>query len=719
MATPLLSIGIIFKNEIRCLERCLKSLQPLRDAIPCEVVMADTGADDGSREVAERYADILIDFPWIGDFAAARNAVMDRCHGKWYMTIDCDEWVEPNIKGYVKFLTTDKSFDFASVIIRNYDTLKLDKGGSYSDFLATRLLRMSTGLRYEGAVHEHWPYNGDLRTMMIQDAMFHHDGYVYQDKERLKEKQERNMAPLREQLEHNPDNLIILTQCVESSANMPEQEEYLRRALEGVKEKRSQWELFGPVLYRHAVRMAMRDKLPELEQWIGEAEEQFSQSIFLRVEIAYFAFGHYWDVDDYTQAIRWGERYLQGVEDYRAGNFDRADLLASSLDKIDTHSEHNVATVLASGYLHENQPEQCARLLERLSPAEMTAKQIGDYMNSLFRLRGEFGWNTDPLVLQAWELLDAPALDDEKGRARKSVFLQVGSAVFTQAHRDLERTDPKFQAHGYTVFLPLAGRCGLGNAAAMLETSQREALEKMLRGVERWDETPIQALAYALEQGAQFPVSGKPLYIEDMDTLASRLAQARDGFFPLTLNTAEQVNWENWQEICWTRGLLLAAVRTYPWTSQEQDEEQGMALARAFAKLEKGFLSRCYTPEVLREDRLFLLPPLHRFGWCCARAFDALEQGRTVEYVCLLRAGLDACEGMKDMVEFLAEHTAEVQQLLVPSELRALADQLRVILARFDPSDPAVAALKQSEAYQKVAHLIEGTAVPVWGGLPQ
>ena len=42
MSKPVLSIGIIFKNEIRCLERCLKSLQPLREAVPCELVMADS-----------------------------------------------------------------------------------------------------------------------------------------------------------------------------------------------------------------------------------------------------------------------------------------------------------------------------------------------------------------------------------------------------------------------------------------------------------------------------------------------------------------------------------------------------------------------------------------------------------------------------------------------------------------------------------------------------
>lgn len=719
MTKPLLSIGIIFRNEIRCIERCLKSLQPLRDAIPCEVVMADTGADDGSREIAEKYADIMIDFPWINDFSAARNAVMDRCSGKWYMTIDCDEWVDSNIEGYVAFLTTNEKFDFASLIIRNYDTAELDKGSSYSDFLAVRLVRMSTGIRYEGSVHEHWPYQGDLHTMLIRNAVFHHDGYVYQDKERLKEKQERNMTLLRKQLEDDPDNLIILNQCVESSANMPEQEDYLRRALEGVAKKWSQWELFGGPVYRYAVRMAIRDNLPELEQWIAEAEAMFPKSIFLRVEIAYFAFGHYWEVDDYAQALRWGEQYLLGVEDYRAGNFNRADLLASSLDKTDAHSELSVATVLASGYLHEGQPEKCAQLMGRLNPAKMSAKQIGDYMNSLFRLRGEFGWDTDSLVLRAWDLLDEPSKDEEKQKARKSVFIQVGSAVFPQAHRDTERSDPKFHAHGYTVFLPLAGKCGLGNAAAVLKAAKPEDLEERLRTVEHWDETPIQALSHALEGGARFPLPDKPLNIEEMDTLAARLSQAWDGFFSLALDTAERMDWADWQGICWARGLLLAAVRTYPWASQEQDEERGMALARAFAKLEKGFLSRCYVPEILRGDRVFLLAPLHRFGWYCAQAFDALEQGGAVEYVHLLRAGLDACEGMKDMVEFLADHTQEVQQLLAPPELRALADQVRVILARFDPSDPAVAALKQSEAYQKVAHLIEGTAVRVWGGLPQ
>ena len=104
MSKPLLSIGIIFKNDLRCIERCLKSLQPLREAISCEVVMADTGSEDGSRAIAERYADILIEFPWNNDFAAARNAVLDRTSGQWFMTLDTDEWLDPQVDGLVDFL---------------------------------------------------------------------------------------------------------------------------------------------------------------------------------------------------------------------------------------------------------------------------------------------------------------------------------------------------------------------------------------------------------------------------------------------------------------------------------------------------------------------------------------------------------------------------------------------------------------------------------------
>ena len=154
--------------------------------------------------------------------------------------------------------------------------------------------------------------------------------------------------------------------------------------------------------------------------------------------------------------------------------------------------------------------------------------------------------------------------------------------------------------------------------------------------------------------------------------------------------------------------------------AKEPDEENGLALARIFAQMDKVFLPLCYSTEALTEKRLFLLPPMHRFGFYCAQAFDALDGGDAAGYVRLLRKGLVTCDGMKSMVEFLLDHTPELQEKPEPSaELKVLADQIRAVLANFSPDDPAVAALKQSEAYQKVAYLIEGIEVPVIGGVKQ
>lgn len=715
MANPLLSIGIIFKNEIRCLERCLKSLQPLREVLPCEVVMADTGATDGSRAVAEQYADILFDFPWINDFSAARNAVMDHCSGKWFMSIDCDEWMDSNIEGYVKFLTTDKKFNFASVIIRNYSTPQLDADGGYSDFLAVRLLRLSSGIRYEGSIHEHWPYEGELRTMLVRNAVFHHDGYVYQEAGAKKEKQERNMALLREQLEQDPDNLILLTQCVESGDGLPEQEDYLRRAMAGVEEKWSQWELFGPVIYRYALRYAIAKNLPEAEEWLQTAENKFPNSIFVRVEIAYFAFGLYWNKDDYPKSIYWGEKYLQGVEDYHAGRFNRADLLASTLYRTENSSRLSVATVLASGYLHEKQPEKCLRLMEAIDGRQMDVKQTVDYLRNLCNLYCHYDINATPLLLRLWDSINEPVPTQERADQRRKAFLQIGAEMFEGKFIRSELDEAGVIRHTYTVFLPLKDKCELGLAAEILDTEDPSALEALLDRVEDFNKLPPYALYHALNCGVSFPRQDHPLTIEQMDKLIAGIAQEPSDLFDLVRHIGAVP--KNVQALGWVRGLCMAALKVCSW--KEIDRDTGILLVRTFAQVEKSYLPVCYTAEILQEENLLLLPPFHRFGWYCAQAFDALDNGDATSYVRLLREGLNTYEGAKEMVEFLIDHTPEVQAPPPSAELLSLAEQIRTVLANFSPEDPAVAALKQSEAYQKVAYLIEGAPAAAWGGLMQ
>ena len=69
-----ISLCMIVKNEEKILERCLDSIADLVD----EIIIADTGSADGTREIAARYTEHVYDFPWVDDFSAARNFVFSK-----------------------------------------------------------------------------------------------------------------------------------------------------------------------------------------------------------------------------------------------------------------------------------------------------------------------------------------------------------------------------------------------------------------------------------------------------------------------------------------------------------------------------------------------------------------------------------------------------------------------------------------------------------------
>ena len=154
-AKPVLSIGMIVKNEEKKLEKCLKALQPLRDALPCELVIADTGSTDGTRAIAERYADVVFDFVWVDDFSAARNAVMKKCSGSWYLTVDADEYLDAEVSELVSFLNSaeKEKTDAGYIKIKSYNTTEM-LPCDCNEVFTCRMVRMKSGICYSGAIHE-------------------------------------------------------------------------------------------------------------------------------------------------------------------------------------------------------------------------------------------------------------------------------------------------------------------------------------------------------------------------------------------------------------------------------------------------------------------------------------------------------------------------------------------------------------------------------------
>ena len=217
MSERLLSIGMIVKNEIRCLEKCLKALEPLRQAVPSELVIADTGSNDGTQEIAARYADIYFEFPWQDDFAAARNAVLSRCTGKWYLSVDADEYLDEHIDAIVEFLRMpETTAKYGMITISNFKDSTLNKDSVIS-FLSPRLARRTPGLCFEGKVHERFNLSPDDPMYDLSTVILWHDGYAFDTRIQARSKMERNMRLLQEELEKSPEDPLRIVQCIESS----------------------------------------------------------------------------------------------------------------------------------------------------------------------------------------------------------------------------------------------------------------------------------------------------------------------------------------------------------------------------------------------------------------------------------------------------------------------------------------------------------------------
>ena len=85
-----LSLCMIVKDEEEMLPGCL---EPLRGFVD-EMIVVDTGSSDRTVEIAESFGARVVDFPWNGSFADARNASIEAATGDWIMYLDADEHME-------------------------------------------------------------------------------------------------------------------------------------------------------------------------------------------------------------------------------------------------------------------------------------------------------------------------------------------------------------------------------------------------------------------------------------------------------------------------------------------------------------------------------------------------------------------------------------------------------------------------------------------------
>ena len=82
------------------LRRCLDSLTDIAD----EIIIADTGSTDNTKNIALEYTCNVYDYKWTGDFAAARNFVASKATKEYIYTADADEYLDEENREKVKRL---------------------------------------------------------------------------------------------------------------------------------------------------------------------------------------------------------------------------------------------------------------------------------------------------------------------------------------------------------------------------------------------------------------------------------------------------------------------------------------------------------------------------------------------------------------------------------------------------------------------------------------
>lgn len=144
---PTISLCMIVRNEEPVLARCLDCVQGIAD----EIIIVDTGSDDRTREIALRYTDRVYDFPWVDDFAAARNFAFSKATMDYQMWLDADDVIEPDSRE--KLLRLKAMLD-ADVVMLPYHTAFDSEGNPVFTYYRERLLRRACGFAWKGAVHE-------------------------------------------------------------------------------------------------------------------------------------------------------------------------------------------------------------------------------------------------------------------------------------------------------------------------------------------------------------------------------------------------------------------------------------------------------------------------------------------------------------------------------------------------------------------------------------
>lgn len=292
-----LSACVITKNEEENIGTWLASMKKIAD----EMIVVDTGSTDRTVEMAKEAGARVFHHTWQNDFAAAKNAALEKAEGDWILFLDADEYFSPQTLPKVRPLLEKVEASpkpIVGVICRLINIDKDQDNRFMGAIFQLRIFRNSRDLRYEGKIHEHIV---DVRReehemFATPELVIFHTGYSLH---LVRKKLERNLDFLRQKEEaqdESVDDALHYMDCYYGLGDFAKAAEYAQKAIESkiVYLGREGAEYWGLVRALLAQKRPKEELLPVLE----EAMEKYPDLAEFPMEFGLLA----WEERDYLLA---------------------------------------------------------------------------------------------------------------------------------------------------------------------------------------------------------------------------------------------------------------------------------------------------------------------------------------------------------------------------------------------------------------------------------
>ena len=647
MARPLLSIGMIVKNEERCLEKCLKALKSLRDAIPCELVVADTGSTDKTREIAEKYADVVFDFKWINDFAAARNAVMDKCTGEWYLTVDADEYFNSSVDEIVSFLTgpLSRKHNYATITQRNFSSP--DMSGDYSDFNALRMVRMDTGLRYEGCIHETFPFVVISSLTILRNTVFDHDGYTALSPKHLKEKSKRNMALLERELKEDPKSIRRVLQCLESVGADVEKKRYYvgyaRELLIDAKNKDPNFAISGGPCISTVFKILIEDRHPEAKKFLDWAFENNFDSYYVLLDVRYVYIKYLYEKEEYIECEKYCKDYLKSFRKYENRNMKAvASDLGTPLAYAQQRHKQEIETLLVNVLLESEKYDEAVKYLENIDLTVSDKVSSNNWFSAILNAK-----NPEKLKEIVGETIGKLLQKYHNNELKTNESYELAIATISKPFSCYEK---KEQDHNVFELVPGA----IGISVKIADAKTKEEAECYLKQIDVWEEFMPLALGRVIELNAELP---KEFYFMDANRLSYLLNDLLRGVNRYSAALLENLLVIKEDVPFYKISFLFNLILTLLFSKEFKnlDDELKLEFVSSIYPIAEIYLSTCYKKELLEnEEFASCLPDLHLFSWYLLRA-NVLKVSNSKDYEKIFKTIVERIPQSKQIVSILSK----------------------------------------------------------------